>query len=1091
MMGMLDPSSLFASSQYVPEAEFPLPAVFDRVFSAHGSRLALVSDKWRLNYDELNAAANRLAHMLLSRGRAPGDRVAVLMDHDVSAVVAILATLKAGYIVVPINVTHPPERLRRVIERTGPALMIIEAAHRRLADQIAGSTCAIVVFAQDELMGPCNPPMIEIAPDDVAVLISTSGSSGGAKVVMATHRCLLRHSIILSEGMALTADDQIPLFGAIDGTQGLSVMLSTLLSGSSLHPFPVMVKGVTGLASWMLERQINTFISSASIFRNFSKTLDHDFKFKNVRVVRLASELATQEDVRLFRRHFTERCMLVHALNSSETGNVAWSRYFYGDAVPDGRLSVGLPSRGHQVLIVGEDGEAVSPGRVGEIVVRSRYIARGYWDDPEMTAAHFSGALDGGGLREFRTGDLGRVNDLGQLEFYGRKDSRVKIRGYRIELAYVQQVVRRLAGIEDAVVEAIERPDREPMLIAFVTLCGEHRWSHTELRRAVRNELPDYMVPSRFVIVDRFPLTTTGKIDRQQLKYSAATRLENQDTALPSTATEAMLAEIWRAAFELQEIDRDADFFEIGGDLLIAAVVAARVHAMLGVELNLGVFADHPTLSALSGVIEQRRSNARPPQREITPISRAKPAVLSSFQERAWRISQTPEGHAGYVHVDRYRLEGTLDIEALQECLDYLVGRHESLRTTFALQGGRPVQIVHPPQPASFEFIDLTRAGDVDAEIFALTQKLANRPTDLRTLPLLHFSLAQVGPAQYWLLRHRHHIISDAWSANLYFQELAQLYSARIRGQEPPLPETQQLQYADYAAWQRKTFDPSQSVYRDAAAWWKKVFTDNPKAPVLPFKLQGGVRRRFSSALRNLGLAQARDPADGILRWGLDHQAIQRLRLLSRATGASLSVLRLAAYVALLADECQADDVILTTYVSTRNRLHLQTIYGLFVNLVRLRFRCDPGVCFRNWVEAVRRQMLEFNLYSEIPFDQLREGLKREGVRIPNSDLIFNVADTRKEYNFSGIKLSWADQNLLNMPSGLTMNPDCYSKGSNCRTLFDAHVYDTTEVRRFVERYRRLLVAISRNPDLSLSKLLSISHQGSEGELTPETHLLQ
>ena len=1088
---MLDPSSLFSGSQYIPEAELSLPVAFDRAASAYGSRLALVSDKWQLTYDELNASANHFARSLLARGSARGDRVAVLMDHDISAVVAILAGLKAGCIVVPINVTHPSARLRQVIERTSPTLMIIDADHHDLANKIAGSHCSTVVFAQDEFEGPYNPPAVEIAPDDVAILISTSGSTGGFKVVMCTHRHLLRQSIILSEAMALTADDRIPLFGAIDGGQGRSVMFSTLLSGSSLHPFPVMAKGVTGLASWMLERQITAFISSTSIFRNFSKTLDHDFKFKNVRLVRLASESATEEDVRLFRRHFTERCMLVHTLNSSETGNVAWSRYFYADAVPDGRLSVGLPSRGHQVLIVGEDGEAVSPGEVGEIVVRSRYIARGYWDDPEMTAARFSGALDGGGVRQFRTGDLGRVNDLGQLEFYGRKDSRVKIRGYRIELAYVEQVVRQLAGIQDAVVESVARPDREPMLIAFVTLTGEHGWSHTELRRAVRNELPDYMVPSRFVVVDRFPLTTTGKIDRQQLKHSAAMRLENQDTAPPLTATEAMLAEIWRAAFESQEIDRDADFFEFGGDSLIAAVVAARVHAALGVELDLGLFADHPTLSALSAVVEQRRSGAQPPQREITPISRAKPAVLSSFQERAWRVSRTPEGHAGYVHVDRYRLEGTLDIEALRGCLDYLVGRHESLRTTFALQGGRPVQIVHPPQPASFEFIDLTRAGDVDAEIYALTQKLANRPIDLRTLPLLHFFLAQVGPAQYWLLRHRHHIISDAWSANLYFQELTQLYSARIRGDEPPLPETQQLQYADYAAWQRKTFDPSQSAYRDALAWWKNIFADSPKAPVLPFRLQGRVHRKFSSTLRQLGLAQARDPADGIVRWGLDHQTIQRLRLLSRATGASFYVLRLAAYVALLADECQTEDVILTTYVSTRNRPHLQTIYGLFVNLVRLRFRCDAGVCFRKWIEAVRRQMLEFSLHSEISFDQLREGLKREGVVIPNSDLIFNVADTRKEHNFSGIKLSWVDQNLLRMPSGLTMHPDSYSKASNCRTLFDAHVYDPIEVRRFVERYQRLLVAISRNPDLSISKLLSISHQEIEANLTPETHLLQ
>ena len=1077
MTGMANPDCLIDGAQTLPEAEFSLPAAFDRVVSANGSRPALFSNNWRLTYEELNATANRLAHDLLARGSARGDRVAVLMHNDAPAIVAILAGLKAGCIVVPINVTHPSARLRQVIEHTDPATIITDVDHHDLARDIVGPSRGIVVFAQDEVDGPADAPAVETAPDDVAILITTSGSTGALKVVMGTHRHLLRNCIVLSEAMAFSAVDRIPLFGAIDGSQSLSVILCALMSGASLHPFPVMVRGVTGLTSWMIEREINTYISSASIFRNFVKTLDRDFKFEAVRALRLASESVTGDDVRLFRRHFTDRCMLVHALASSETGNVAWSRYSYNEAMPDGRLAVGLPSHGHEILIVDEDGQSVVPGEIGEILVRSRYIARGYWGDPDKTAACFSGALDGDGVRQFRTGDLGRINTARLLEFCGRKDSRVKIRGYRIELAHVQGVVQQFPGIEHAIVEAIERPDREPMLVAFVTLSGERTWSHTELRRALRSELPDYMVPSRFVVLDRFPLTPTGKVDRQKLKQGQENWLEGQDVASPSTETEAVLLDIWREIFELEGIDRNADFFELGGDSLSAAVVAARVHAALGVELTLHAFADHPTLSALGAVIDELGRVAKSQRSELTPVSRTGPLVLSSFQERAWMASRTLEGRAGYTHIDRYRLEGKVDVAVLRECMDFLVRRHESLRTTFTARNGRPVQIVHSPQPASFEFIDLTAAVDAQAEANALGQKLAERVIDLSKLPLLHFSLAQVGPDQYWLLRHRHHIISDAWSSKMYFRELARLYSARMRGEALPLPETQMMQYADYAAWQRDRFNPRQPAFRSAAEWWKGIFADRPKATDLPFKLQGRFRRRLGSAMRKFGVVRAPNPTDGIVRWGLERQVSERLKQLSRAERASFYVLHLATFVALLADECKVDDVILGTYVTTRGRLPLQTVYGLFANVVLLRFRCDPNTRFREWLGIVRKRMLEFSANSEIPFDQLRGALQREGLHLPDVHLIFNAVSTRAAVNFPGFRLSWSDQLFQTMPWGFSMNPDSSSENCSCRTLFDSRSYDPVEVRRFVERYRGLLNAVSQNADRSIADLLNINRQ--------------
>lgn len=1053
----------------LPEAESSLPAAFDRAAAAYGSRVALVSDVWCPTYDELNATANRLAHRLITRDGVPGERVAILMHHDAPAVAAVLGVLKAGCIAVPMNSTHPPLRLRQIIACTSPTLIIADAEHRDLAAEIGGPHCTIVVFPQYGMDGPVHAPVIETAPDNVAVLITTSGSTGIVKAVMGTHRHLLRNSIVLSEAMAFSAVDRIPLLGSIDGSQGLAVMLCSLFCGASLYPFPVMVRGVTGLANWIEEQKINTYVSSASVFRNFMNTLGRDFKFENVRVVRLASESAAGDDVRLFRQHFTDSCMLVHALASSETGNVSWTRYSYNDAIPDGRLAVGAPSRGHQLLIVDDNERRVLPGEIGEIVIRSNYIARGYWGASEATAASFSGALDGGGVRQFRTGDMGRINAAGLLEFCGRRDSRVKIRGNRIELTQVESAVQQLSGIDHAVVEAITSPGHEPRLVAFVTQSSEQAWSHTKLRGALRLEFPDYMVPSRFVVLDRFPLTPTGKIDRQRLKQDHANWPELVHAMPPSTATEVALAGIWAKVFDCEDIGRDTDFFELGGDSLTAAVVAVHVHAAFGVDLNLGQFADHPTLSALGAVIDESGQTGKLPGFDLVPVSRAQPLPLSWFQERAWINSQTPEGLSAYINIDRYRMEGNLDIRAFRQCLDDLVSRHEGLRTTFAVRDDRPVQIVHRPQQASFEFVDLTGSANPQLATDVLSRKLAARKIDLGKLPLLHFTLAKIAPTTYWLLRHRHHIISDAWSSEMYFRELAQLYSARVRGGAPPLLDARKLDYADFAAWQRKTLDPSQAAYRHAAAWWKGVFADSPEATDFPFKYRRSVQRWLKRVT-------VRDPADGIIRWGIDQQITERLQKLGRAERASFNDVRLAAFVALLADECKVDDVIIYTYVSVRNRLPLQTMYGPFVNVVPLRFRCEPTMRFRAWLDIVRKRALEFSEHSEIPIEYLREALKREGVRLPSFHLIFNV-NAHPTINLSGLQLSWSDQQILTMPWGFTMAPDRLSEDRNCRTLFDARSYESVEVRRVVKRYQCLLDAISRNADLSIEELLMVSRQ--------------
>ena len=443
------------SPRELRDADKSLAAWFERVAATHQFRTALVSDAWQPTYAELNATANRLAHAIIANGGAPGDRVAILMEHDAPAVAAIVAVVKAARIVVTLNPTHSPARLRELIADCEPALIVTDASLRDLATSIAGPHCAVIGFEEYSAEGANHNLSIVVRPEQVALLGYTSGSTGRPKAVMVTHRQFQRNVHIHTEAMEYCAEDRLPLFGSLSAGQGMFVTWSALLNGAALCPFPVIVKGVTGLADWMTRRGITVYGSSASIFRNFMKTLPPDFRFSGVRAVRLSSEPATSDDFKFFEAHFPDGCWFVHSLSSTETCNIAWSRRLRGDAVPEGQLPIGVASKWQEVLILDENDRPLAAGEVGEIVVRSRYLAAGYWRNPELTAQRFSVDLDGDGTRRVphrRPRPHQRCGNAGVST--GAWTTASRIRGNRIELSEIEEALRRLASIEQAVVEA-------------------------------------------------------------------------------------------------------------------------------------------------------------------------------------------------------------------------------------------------------------------------------------------------------------------------------------------------------------------------------------------------------------------------------------------------------------------------------------------------------------------------------------------------------------------------------------------------------------------------------------------------------------
>lgn len=1035
-----------------------LIAAFERAAAAFPTHVALVSATWQPSYRELNATANRLAHRLIAGGGAPEDRVAILMEHDTPAIGAYLGSLKAGRIAVVFETGDPTPRLRMLMEDAEPSVIITDAQNRALAGDIAGAGCKVVTFEAETVAGPTHNPSIAISPRQTASLVYTSGATGRPKGVMYTHRQFCRNAAAHSDAMLFSQSDRIPLLSAISTGQGANAVWYALLNGAALCPFPVKTKGVTGLADWIVDRGLTVYISSASIFRALIKTIDDRPVFSNVRAVRLASEAVTADDVRSFRKFFPPASLFVHTLASSETGNIAWSRWTKDDDIPEGIIPVGHVSRDIDVLFLGDDSQPVPRGEIGEISVRSRYVAAGYWRDPALTAERFSEDLDSLGTRLVRTGDRGRVTEGGHIEFCGRKDDRIKIRGNRIELADIERALARLPGIECAAAVAVARGRHESMLVAFVVMSAGASWPVSRLRHAVAANLPLHMVPSRFVFLDSLPFSAGGKIDREELRKLPLGLDDDRQGDAPRTETETLLADIWSEALDLSPVTRDDNFFSLGGDSLMGAIVAAQIHSAFVVEINLQAIAEHPTVSALASFIDQRRRTGIAGAPPIVPVPRSRPMPLSPFQDRVWKASQSRTVDAC---ARSYLIKGPLNVEILEESLRYLVDRHEILRTTFNVAEGRPQQTIHSSAPPGFSVIDVSSdERPVErAEFISITE--AAQAIDPETLPVCRNILIKVGQDEHWLLRITHPLMQDGWSFSILMNELAALYEAKLNGMDPPIPRHAPLQYADYAVWHRDVMRSGGPAYTDMLTWWKHLFCNRIRPTKLPF---GGSKPRA-------GL----DPGLGTIKWQLDNASSEQLDLFARSAGVTHFVVRLACFVALVADTSGRSTAVIGTYFANRNRIATRNIVGLLTNLSPLVFPHNPKLSFRNWVEIVRDRIFETETRAELPFEELYEQLRAAGLRPPSVRILFAMSSDFPEHRFGGLTVTRRPYPVGKMPWGCQFYIDERAP-ENCRVDFDAGIYRREDMQGFVDRYLRLMEAAALQPGLPVGRLLKMSN---------------
>ena len=583
------------------EIEQSIPERLAKQVRAGGNRVAIRSDRELYTFDSLNRTANRLAREILARRGSTEEPIVLFFDHGAAVLVAIMAVLKAGKFYVALDASYPRDRLNYILRDCGAKLIVTDANNIAVVREICQDALDVIDFTNPDVSLPDHDLAALAKPDSLAVLLYTSGSTGQPKGVMHTHRNVLVDVRNLTNGWGVSAEDRWLLHTSVGFANSVRAIFSSLLNGASIYPYDIKASGFGELSNLLVTHQITIIRTVPTTFRNFVGTLEREQKFPSVRVLSVGGEPMLRDDLHYFNRHFLGHCVLAHSLGPTECLTVCWALIPHGTHIADTKLPIGYPLKDKEVLVLDENLRELGVGEVGELAVKSRYISPGYWRDPERTQRVFLPDPAGTSARIYLTGDLGLRRADGRLAHVGRKDFLVKIRGFRIDVAEVEIALRAIEAVADAVVVGRQDGAGAQLLVAYFVPATDPAITITQLRQSLARTLPDYMIPSSFVVMDAFPQTPNGKTDRLRLPPPSRNRpkLDNPFVS-PRTPMEIELSAIWSGVLGIDEVGINDNFFELGGDSLRATQVIASLMEVFGADLPIKTFFDAPTIAQLA-----------------------------------------------------------------------------------------------------------------------------------------------------------------------------------------------------------------------------------------------------------------------------------------------------------------------------------------------------------------------------------------------------------------------------------------------------------------------------------------------------------
>jgi len=623
------------------EIEQSIPDRFEDQVRKHSLRLAIKTKDKELTYDELNRAANRMAHAILAGRGERQEQVALLCRQGVVAIAATLGVLKAGKTYVPLDPGVPNTRNGYILGDAQIGVILTDDKNISLARELASNDVAVINIDALESSLSSENPRLHIPPDRLSYLMYTSGSTGEPKGVVQNHRNVLYKTMGWVNVVHISPGDRLSLLRSLNVSGSIRDLFGGLLCGAAVLPFDVKTEGLIHLAGWLVDEKITIYNSVVTLFRNFGGTLTGAENFSSVRLIKLSGEPVYKRDVEIYKKYFSRDSLVINMLASAEVGSTRI--YFMDKETPihENVVPIGYPMEGCDVVLLNSDGSALGFDQIGEIAVRSRYLSPGYWRRPDLTEAAFLPDPEGGDARIYRTGDLGCMLPDGCLVHRGRKDFHVKIRGYSVELAEIEAALIKLDGVKEAVVTTKEHAQGNRVLVAYVVPAGQSALSVSAMRQALAAKLPDYMIPSAFVFLDSFPLVGPGKVNLRALPVPGRARPDlGTPFAFPRTPVEDKIAKIWAEVLDVDQIGIHDRFLELGGDSLLATRVISRVIAAFRVEVPMRTFFETPTVAAMAAVVALKETRPATPEAierglvEVEGLSESEVNALLSKQEK-------------------------------------------------------------------------------------------------------------------------------------------------------------------------------------------------------------------------------------------------------------------------------------------------------------------------------------------------------------------------------------------------------------------------------------------------------------------------
>jgi amino acid adenylation domain-containing protein len=1063
------------------EIEQSIPSRFEKIVAKYPERMAVKTRSHEFTYDTLNQFANRIAQAILAKQGPAWEPIALMLEHGAPMIGAILGVLKAGKTYVPLDSTLPRSRIASMLEELQASLIVTNNQSLPLTKELAPDAQDLLNIDEIDSSFSIANPDLPIQPDTLAYILYTSGSTGQPKGVTHNHRNVMHDCMAYTNNLHFCPNDRLTLLHSCSFSASKHYLFGALLNGAAIYPFDIKREGLAHLSEWLTQEKITIYHSGVVVYRYFLDTLTGKEKFPNLRLIKLGSQQVSTKDVEWYKKQFSAQCILVNTLSCTEAGTVRWHFMDKGTEINVAPVPVGHGVEDMEIVLLDDDGKEVDINQTGEIVIKSRYLALGYWRQPDLTQAKFLSDPSGGDKRIYMTGDLGRMLPDGCLIQLGRKDFQVKIRGYRVEVGEIEMAMADHPKIKAVAVVTHRDLQGDNCLVAYAVPDQEQPPTIVELRRFLREKLPDYMVPSAFVFLSALPLTPNGKIDRRALPIPDQAGAELQRTfAAPRTPLEKVLARIWAEVLKFEQVGVDDNFFDLGGHSLLATQVVSRVREALQVELPLRALFENPTVTGLALQIAQdqakrtiaeeainppagRDGQARPPQDgaeslSIQPAPRDGKLHLSFAQHRLWFLNQLEPASFAYNLFSAFRLAGRLNVTALEQSFNEIIWRHEALRTVFKTVDGQPQQIILSSVTTRVPVVDLrgiVSDAERESEVRRLSTAEAQRPFDLARGPLLRATLLCLTEDEHILLLSIHHIVFDGWSMGILAREIAALYKAFSSGRPSTLPALP-IQYADFAVWQRQSLRGE--VLAAQLAYWRKQLEglttlrlpfDRPRPPVPTGR---GMRQYFV----------------------LSKTLSERLKSLSNQHKVTLFMTLLAAYQTLLHRYTGENDIVTGSPVAGRNHRVLESMIGFFLNMLVLRIDFSGNPTFRELLGRMRTVCLEAYAHQDLSFEKLVEELQPE--RDLSHNPLFQVTFAFHNTPRFPLELPSLTTTELEVDPGIArfdlhLFIEEKEGGLQGYADYNSDLFDAAIIQRLLGHLQTLLKGIVANPDERVGSL--------------------